>query len=369
MSQMMIQRIDFNPYAYRATPKADGLDMASFRTTLLEMFPGTHYCPKDAHQLRANLASLPDYSIRKAELVISMSPQVKLNEFLSSPPVYATGTPTTNQWRMAMAVKLSQMRTSNYVTSGPIEGLLYDLRCAADEADYSGMNNAEKAKTIFDRYDKAFGDWRKMYAIGTHGRSEAEANYRVIQKQFNDELTSVFGSVEKANAAYKTAIFGNMSDADIRAEIAAKYPPMNEITLREFNYMTYEMNQFGADGGMYWVLQRAMGDLGDDLSMWENLDKPLNVSLLTTTYNNMRNALAKTFHNDVGNSGAVMRELFGVTFDNRGNAISNQRRPVDLNTLMGQAVQSYSNWSAKDFEDWLLNQFQKEYDEWLARWV
>ena len=68
--------------------------------------------------------------------------------------------------------------------------------------------------------------------------------------QFNQELESVFGSIEKAQAAYRIAQYGNMSDEEVTAAIAAKYPPAGKITLLEFYEFVWELGQVGLDDGL-----------------------------------------------------------------------------------------------------------------------
>ena len=122
------------------------------------------------------------------------------------------------------------------------------------------------------------------------------------------------------------------------------------------------------DEGMWQVLYYATTDNVSNLAREELLDKPLDVNWLCSTYNTMRNSLAKTFHTDVGNSGAVMRELFDISFDGRGNAVSNWRRSVDYKTLIAQAIKRYeTDWKAYDYERWLYEQFEKEHERWMYR--
>ena len=188
---------------------------------------------------------------------------------------------------------------------------------------------------------------------------------RLIMNQFENELISVFGSVERAEAAYRTTVYGNMSNAEIRETIAAKYPPMNEITLREFHEMVWEMQVAGADEGLSNVLFRAATEGVGVLAREELLNQPLDVSWFVSTYNSMRNAAAKTFYNDVGNSAIVLTELFGVYQSGGGNLSTNLRSPVSYQTLIPQLQQKYASWTENDYMQWLYNQFEKEYEQWL----
>ena len=80
----------------------------------------------------------------------------------------------------------------------------------------------------------------------------------------------------------------------------------------------------------------------------------------------MRNAAAKTFYNDVGNSGTVLRELFGMSFDHWGNAYATPRNTVDYKSLIQQLQQKYySDWTIRDYEEWFRSQNATAQLSWL----
>jgi len=258
-----------------------------------------------------------------------------------------------DRYRSAMAVQLGQMHNEKYYTYDDVDIKRLELRNLAETADYSGMSDTEKFMTIYDRYNQAFRGFWTSSAIWYPSLGNTAVD--LIQRDFTSELTAVFGSMEKATDAYRAAQYGNMSDSEIRETIAAKYPPLGKITLREFSYMVDEMSQVGVDEKLRYILGEAMvnSGLGDIMVREELLDKPIDIQMLCKQYNTMRNAIAKTISNDVGNSGAVMRELFGVNYDSYGNVYTNNKSPVNYSLLIKQFTEKYQRWTAADYERWV----------------
>ena len=317
----MLQRIDFNPYAYRNAPVVEGM------TVVIQ----------EMRRFTEEYATNPSF------------------EDILAVVLHDPNDPR-SRYQQAMIAQLAYSHRAKYYDYGDVYGKLENLKNTADTADYSGMSDAEKVMAIYDRYDQAFGDFRRAEAIG-HGEVGALRTADImIRMQFENELRSVFGSIENAQAAYSVAQYGNKSNTEIRAEIAEKYPPINKMTLREYYYMVWEMQQVGADDGFAWVSSRMTGFM-DTLTREELLDRPLDISFLCYTYNTMRNAAAKTFYNDVGNSGIVLRELFGVSIDSWGNAYATPRNSVNYQSLIQQLQQKYySDWTVRDFEQWFRSQ-------------
>jgi len=360
----MIQSINFNPYAFQTAPKVHGLTAASFKQTQFEVFRGTLYCPVEEQQLKSEMAPLGIHVVTRAEIMANMSPTVKLNELLSN--VFSSPNDPLLQWQSAMSAKLGQMHNARFFDYGNVSGKLARLRNIAETVDYSGMSETEKVLAIYNRYDQAFGNFRMASAIGYPALAGERTDSEMIMRQFNDELTSVFGSVERAREAYRVAQYGNMSNAEIREAISTKYPPANEMTLREFHEMVWEMFHVGADDGLMSVLSTATDRMGV-LAREELLDRPLDLRWLSNSYNTLRSSMTNHFRDAVRNTGSVLRDLFGMDFDARGNAISHQRSSVDYEALIRQLTNRFFNtWTAKDYENWLQSQFQKEYDEWLT---
>lgn len=145
-------------------------------------------------------------------------------------------------------------------------------------ADYTGMSNAEKYTAIYDKYKYCYGENFLSAFAYSYPYTGPDDPYSAVQRTFLAELTSEFGSIEAAWQANKTAQYGNMSDSDIRKVIMDKYPPMGEITIRDFYKMTFEMRTVGVDcgiGGDMDLLVKCYDTSGDPLVQERNLDLPV----------------------------------------------------------------------------------------------
>lgn len=282
----MIQRVEYNPFAYLNAPNVDGLNIV----------------------------------VQKPVKPISSSASVLLSFDEVLERVLHNPNDSLSNYRSATEYYLGQNYYAKYYNYHDIDLKRWQLRISAENADFSGMNDAEKVMAIYNRYNQAFDGFLSSMAIWYPSAGNSATD--LIMREYNSELVTVFGSMEKATAAYRTALYGNMSDSEIREVIAAKYPPIGTITMREFHYMVDEMSHVGVDDKLKYILGEAMANsgCGDILVREDLLDKPFDLQMLCKQYNTMRNAMAKTSSNNVGNSGAVMRELFGVSFDDWGNA-------------------------------------------------
>jgi hypothetical protein len=99
--------------------------------------------------------------------------------------------------------------------------------------------------------------------------------------------------------------------------------------------------------------------------MHEMMDKPLDINWLAAGFNSIANcAVNHTRTREMG-TGRVMEQLFGVQLDNRGFASTNRRSPVDFTSQARIISSKYENWNARDYENWLLSEFSKGYEEGL----
>jgi hypothetical protein len=255
----------------------------------------------------------------------------------------------------AIAMELGDMHNSKYFKLSFPWLALDELKAYSESTDYTGMTNAEKYTAIYSRYAEAFGDFMPAGAIDY--TSDAQSIYARIFTQFGAELTRVFGSSAAAADANRVAQYGDKSQSEVRAAIIEKYPPMNQITLREFHEMTWEMSCVGVDDGLHEVLVHSedylgynVGDVNQNLIREELLDKPLDLQHLCNTYNGMLYAGSVT-----RSAGRVMRGLFGVSFDGRGNAYANNTS-VDYKAYIERLFANRSTWTQSDYEKFFFNQ-------------
>jgi len=252
-----------------------------------------------------------------------------------------------SKYQNAMKIYLGQKNVEKYIDTENINGKLASLRYAADPAYYVGMSDPEIAKAIVDKYEKCFGDFLKAMAISYPSYPES-AGY-VIGTQFANELEAMFGSYEAGMAAYREALYGNMNDSEVRAEIASKYPPMNEITLREYYEMVYEMRLFNVDDGLMSTLSTAMGV--NTLEREELLDKTLDLNFILDAYNIMNNAFDDHIREIVKGTDKVLFELFSISIDADGNAFTNNKSLFDFKALIEELTAKYFSWTISDFEN------------------
>jgi hypothetical protein len=222
----------------------------------------------------------------------------------------------------------------------------------ARTTDYSGMSDAEKYRTVYERFEKAFGkDFWKADAIKYTGIISSN-NGGMVYNGFLGQLKSVFGSMENAEKAHRTAMYGNMTSSEIRKEIASKYPPAGQITLRQFYYMTREMSLAGVDEEMSKVIDEVHRDYKSDLHpdiMREALfDKPLDLKKLCDMYN----GTSYTGYVSRG-TGRVLQDLLDIRFDARGNAFPVGIRYNNYDALIKEFSQTAKNWTEADYKKWI----------------
>lgn len=121
------------------------------------------------------------------------------------------------------------------------------LREAAKTADYTGMTDAEIYKTIYDRYDKAFGgNYSGALLNGLHAMmqlpgsrisinmySQMEDEVRNnVSEQGKEKMKTSMGHVE----LMMEALYGEMTRDEIRNQIESKCPE-NPTTLEYCSYL------------------------------------------------------------------------------------------------------------------------------------
>ena len=129
----------------------------------------------------------------------------------------------------------------------------YDL--LTKSSDYTNMNNAEKYKAVYEKYQHCYGkNFLDALAI-TYTSPMQNDPYMEICDKFETEIAKVCGLsddyTERANQMRqlrREALYGEASDEQVRQLIMEKYPAMGEITFRDFYKMTNEMEMCGVGG-------------------------------------------------------------------------------------------------------------------------
>jgi hypothetical protein len=253
----------------------------------------------------------------------------------------------------------------NNITS---EHIMNGFRAAVANADFSNIDDAEKYMAIHGLYARTFGENFLMGGAITYNTGLTDCIYKAIYSQFKDDLATLFGSAEKAAQAARTAIYGNKSDTEIRAEIMAKYPPSERMTLRDLHFMTWEMAQVGLDDGLHEVVLNATSfwshvwrpdgfilTVDDSTRLREHiLDQRLDSNFLCIAYNSLLRSRSVT-----AEAGLRLQETIGVLLDTSGLA-SPMRPQIDLETVPDWAkanivtVGSAPNWF-ESIVEWITN--------------
>jgi hypothetical protein len=184
----------------------------------------------------------------------------------------------------------------------------YEFLRLTEETDLTGLSDTEKYMTISDKYKYCFGDdFLNSFSLGT----PIPNLYLGILKRFSSELTEQFGTAEAVQKVYRQAEYGNMTDAQIRAEIIDKYPPKGERTYRDIMYMSYEMNRAGVDNGLFGngLLQDAAKSYGSKTAAdyAETLDKKVGNDYEAKVWKLFENRTKYTLPTSIG---TVISEIF-----------------------------------------------------------
>lgn len=133
--------------------------------------------------------------------------------------------------------------------------------------DFTEMSDAEIYKAIYEKYQYCYG--KNFYygkAISYPIPSSEYDDYNKIIRRFNNEVAAALGGEEYVKAARREALYGDMSDHDVRQAIIDSYNLEDGMTFRELYQMTYDIWKVGLDGGLH----NRLDDLFYDFSTAES---------------------------------------------------------------------------------------------------
>ena len=133
--------------------------------------------------------------------------------------------------------------------------------------DFTGMSDAEIYKAIYEKYQYCYG--KNFYygkAISYPVPPSEYDEYHKIIRRFNNEVAAALGGREQVDAARREALYGDMSDYEVRQAIIDEYDLSDGMTFREFYQMTYDIWKAGLDGGLH----NRLDDLFYDFSTAES---------------------------------------------------------------------------------------------------
>ena len=147
-------------------------------------------------------------------------------------------------------------------------------------ADHTGMSNAEKYTEIFERYKYCYGeDFLKAFSI-SYCRSGSN-RYEEVYDSFKRELRAAFGDSAGIEKAAREALYGKMSDSEIRETIRNKYPPAGEFNYFDLYHMTNELNQVGISKHLREIATLSFGLYRDKMGIGDPTDYEMRNAMMS----------------------------------------------------------------------------------------
>ncbi len=158
---------------------------------------------------------------------------------------YKTGDTTQDMYiRMGMDYKASCFDFRN-------AGHFASLTAEQEASGFEGMSNSDKYKAIYEKYQYCYGEsFLDAAAIDYVSPPLPYDKYMSLIRQFNDEVNEACGGAAETTKARREALYGDMSDVEIRAEIMESYSENGKITQRNLFKAANEMSLCGVDGGL-----------------------------------------------------------------------------------------------------------------------
>lgn len=184
--------------------------------------------------------------------------------------------------------------------------------------DFTGMTNQEKYLEIYEFFQHCYGEnFLDAGAIGYVMPMQGDPYMGILDK-FRSYVTNVCGlskeypeNSKQLRQLRKEALYGGMSDKEIRAAIRAKYPPAGEMTFRDLYKMTNEMDECGiggyAESCIKWVF-RDRNNLSEIPVRETMLDVPVTSKHMQTILNSYEAKVYQNLYVDK-NLGTVLKEL------------------------------------------------------------
>lgn len=135
------------------------------------------------------------------------------------------------------------------------------------EEDFTGMSRPEIYKAIYEKYQNCYGE--NFYygdAISYPIPPSDYDDYNKIIRRFDKEVAAALGDTEKVQAARREALYGDMSDYEVRRAIIGKYDLSDGLTFRELYQLSFDIWKVGLDGGFH----NRLDDLFYDFSTAES---------------------------------------------------------------------------------------------------
>lgn len=133
----------------------------------------------------------------------------------------------------------------------------YDKLTAAE--DFTGMSAAEIYKAIYEKYQHCYGkNFLDINAVPYVAPPHSEDFYGGLLDRFYSELEAAIGGTSERQKACREALYGDMSDYEIRAAIVEKYSSDGTLTNSDLYKIAKTMDQCGVGGGIHNVLSSVL---------------------------------------------------------------------------------------------------------------
>lgn len=198
------------------------------------------------------------------------------------------------------------------------------------EEDFTGMSPAEIYKAIYEKYQHCYGEnFLDINAVTYVRPPQSEDFYGGLLDRFYNELETAIGGVSERQKACRKALYGDMSDYEIRAAIMEKYSSDGTLTNADLYKITKAMDQCGVGGGIHNVLQSVLTKDRSQILYNSSLGIKTSVETACAMYEEM---LASPLDAD-------MLEYIGI----HGNAM--RATSPKLYSALGQIRETYGGYS------------------------
>jgi len=126
-----------------------------------------------------------------------------------------------------------------------------EITAKQKEAGFDDLSRTEKYAAIYKKYQYCYGEnFLDAKAIEYVDPPLSEDGCMSIIKKFNNEVADVCGGGGKTAKVRKAALYGDMSDYEVRQAILQKYSKNGEMSQRDLFRAANEMDLCGVGGGI-----------------------------------------------------------------------------------------------------------------------
>ncbi|MDE6745739.1 MAG: hypothetical protein K2J72_03765 [Oscillospiraceae bacterium] len=128
-----------------------------------------------------------------------------------------------------------------------------EFNALTEAEDFTGMSDAEIYKAIYEKYQYCYGEnFYRAYDIKYIAAPSDYDPYYPVLRRFDKEVMAACGfdydNYSKLETLRKEALYGDMSDYEIREAILDKYELSDGMSFRELYQISGEMSSVGLDG-------------------------------------------------------------------------------------------------------------------------